>query len=182
MLHACMHACTHECKEGDLFSYGIHLFLKYCGQQNCLSLLIPEQSCWLVHAQRSVHGYCYWITLVVCKTNKQTHIILILFLKTDKRMGISRSCSVYIFLIAVQKQDGNGTERGRGLEAYCDIFLDKNDIIFRRDWRLWCLLVLCKLINVHSSGSSFYSICHRTRISCCMFSGDRAAALPRILF
>lgn len=79
-------------------------------------------------------------------------------------------------------QVGNGRERGRGLEDYCDIFVDKNDNTFRSDWRFWCLLVLYKLITVHRSGSSLHSICHRTRLSCGIFSGNMAAALPIIFF
>lgn len=116
------------------------------------------------------------------KTKKLHHISLIFFSKTDKREGISISCSLYIFLIAVQMQVGNGGERGRGLEDYCDIFVDKYDNTFRRDWRLWYLLVLYKLITVHRSGSSLHSICHRTRLSCGMFSVNRTAALPIIFF
>lgn len=77
---------------------------------------------------------------------------------------------------------GNRRERGRCLEDYCDIFVDKNDDTFRRDWRLWYLLVLYKLITVHRSGSSLHSIWHRTRPSCGMLSGNRAAGLPIIFF
>lgn len=73
-------------------------------------------------------------------------------------------------------------ESHRGSKDYCDIFVDTNDNTFRRDWRIWCLLVLCKLITVQRSGSSLHSICHETRPSSGMFSGNTAAALPMIFF